>query len=182
MTSSINRRAILAATGACCYAAMTTSAYAQLRQQAGRTGRPLYTIDALDRMLPEASDPNYRVIMEEAARDPRAFVRARFTFSAEQEASLQAIPDADIAALRNLIRNSMARGLRLRTAPVAAARLHEASDQGGCQKFGNWLTGSDGGVGDLNKPLQDASAELVVLHVSPTARDAILRSARREAH
>ena len=40
------------------------------------------------------------------------------------------------------------------------AQLKEATDQSGCHKFGNWLTGSDGGVGDLSKQLQDTSAEL----------------------
>jgi len=42
-----------------------------------------------------------------------------------------------------------------------AAELKEAGDASQkCQKFGNWLTGSDGGVSDLNKSLQDKSAEL----------------------
>ena len=39
-------------------------------------------------------------------------------------------------------------------------KLKEATDQGGCQKFGNWLTGSDGGVSSLNEQIQNQSAEL----------------------
>jgi hypothetical protein len=40
------------------------------------------------------------------------------------------------------------------------AQLKEATDQGGCQKFGNWLTGSDGGVSELSEKLQSTSADL----------------------
>jgi ABC-type transporter Mla subunit MlaD len=39
-------------------------------------------------------------------------------------------------------------------------QLKEATDQGCGAKFGNWLTGSDGGVSDLSQQIQDMSAEL----------------------
>jgi len=39
-------------------------------------------------------------------------------------------------------------------------KLKEAADPGGGRKFGNWLSGSDGGVGKLNKGLMGGSAEM----------------------
>ncbi len=180
------RRLFLVAAGAACYAAMTPEAYAQLRAVARRTDKPLFTTEALNRMIPAPGAANYQAWMAEASADPRGFVRAHFTLSAEQDADLTAIPDADIAALQAFMRQTAANNLPFAAAPAPAQSGGGAqSDQNGCQKFGNWLTGSDSGVGDTGDHMQSGSAEMreVTLHVNIAARDAILqRGAQRAGH
>lgn len=41
-----------------------------------------------------------------------------------------------------------------------SADLQEASDQSGWDSFVNWLSGSDGGVGDLQADIETAQAEM----------------------
>jgi hypothetical protein len=99
-----NRRWLVTA-GAACFAGMSTSAIAQDIRRAQLTGRPIFTADAFNRMVPAAGRER-RTFLTAFASDPRGFVRGRFTLNAQQEAELVSIPDSEIANLQGLLRRA----------------------------------------------------------------------------
>jgi hypothetical protein len=102
-----SRRWLIAA-GAACFAGMTPAALAQDVRRARQSGRPLFTAEALNRMIPAPSDRNHRAFLLDAANDIRAFVRSRFTLTAQQEAELARIPDNELAGLQAMLRRAAA--------------------------------------------------------------------------
>jgi hypothetical protein len=102
----MNRRALLSVGALSCFSAMTATAFAQLRANATLSGKPLLTIDNLNAAIPPLNDPRRSAVLLEAARDPRSFVRSRFTLSPAQEVEIVGISAANMAALQQTLRTA----------------------------------------------------------------------------
>ncbi len=78
--------------------------------QSRRTGKPLFgtrECDSLNRLVPAAPGPEYRRLLEEAVADPKAFLTARFTFTARQQSALAAVTPDEIRAIQSALRTAL---------------------------------------------------------------------------
>jgi hypothetical protein len=152
---------MLIAAGAACYASMSTTAYAQLRATTRMTGKPLFTIAALNAAIPGRRDPHYQLVFAEISRDPRAFVLARFTLTPEQQAQMNAISNSEMGSLGALFRNAAAHGQGVR------AEARETSNKGCGEMFFRSLVGDDAGAGEISNRTEQSAADMrVSLHLN----------------
>ena len=87
--------------------------------EAQEAGKPLLTEKGLNALVP-ANKPSgkeledYRRTLEEAGRDPKAFVRKRFHLTKEQERKLDSLTASDLEAIRRALETARAKDQRLR--------------------------------------------------------------------
>jgi len=107
-TSVIHRRLFVAGAALGCFATMSAAAFAQVRAAARQSGRPLLTAASLNAAIPRPTDPRHGEFLLEAARDLRAFLRARFTLTESQELEIASFSQGEISALQQALRTAAA--------------------------------------------------------------------------
>lgn len=110
----LNRRWVIAAGSAACFAGISRDAVAQVIRRAAASGLPVLTEASLNAMIPLPGEPNYAELIGEAARDIRSFLRAHFTLTEQQEKEIASISDGSRRLAGELLRRSAAGRWRLR--------------------------------------------------------------------
>lgn len=110
----LNRRWVIAAASAACFAGMGRDALAQVLRRAAQSGRPALTEASLNAMIPLPEDPDFDEVLGEAARDLRSFLSARFTLTDQQEKEIGSISDGSLRLTGTLLRRSAEGRWRLR--------------------------------------------------------------------
>lgn len=126
--TAVNRRSLVAGGAAGCLALMTSGELAQARAAAQQSGKPILTTESLNAAIPPPNSPRHRTVLLEAARDPRAYLRAHFTLTPAQEAEIASISQGHLDALQASLRSAAA---SRQPVNVAINKLTPAAAAGG---------------------------------------------------
>lgn len=102
----LNRRWVIAAGSAACFAGIGRDALAETLRRAAASGLPMLSEASLNAMLPLPEEADYAEVLGEAARDIRSFLRAHFTLTAEQEKEIGTISDGSRRLAGALLKRS----------------------------------------------------------------------------
>ena len=102
----LNRRWVIAAGSAACFAGLSRSALAETLRRAAASGLPLLSEASLNAMIPSPEEPDYAEVLGEAARDIRSFLRAHFTLTAGQDEAIGTISDGSRRLAGALLKRS----------------------------------------------------------------------------
>ena len=90
---------------------------------AKKSGKPLFSPEALNALFPAKLNNDYKKLLTEAQSDPQSFVRNHFTLTAEQEKSLAALTADDVSSLKQGIGTALHEDLRIQSSCGASAKL-----------------------------------------------------------
>lgn len=110
----LNRRWVIAAGSAACFAGIGRDALAQVMRRSTASGLPLLSEASLNAMIPVPENPDFAEVMDEAARDIRSFLRTHFTLTPEQEKEIASISDGSRRLAGALLKRSAAGRWRVR--------------------------------------------------------------------
>lgn len=122
----LNRRWVIAAGSAACFAGIGRDALAQVMRRATASGLPLLSEASLNAMIPLPEDPDFAEVIGEAARDIRSFLRAHFTLTPEQEKEIGSISDGSRRLAGALLKRSAAGKWRVRVQVQIGELVDEA--------------------------------------------------------
>jgi hypothetical protein len=125
----LNRRDLLgsALTGAVVLAGCTCLGLKDALAFAKKSGKPLFSPEALNALFPAKLNGDYKKLLTEAQSDPQSFVRNHFTLTADQEKGLAALTSDDLSSLKLGIGTALHEDLRIQSACGGSAKLPTGS-------------------------------------------------------
>lgn len=123
--NKLNRRELLgtAITGAAVLAGYSCLGLKDAVAQYRKTGRPVFSVAALNELFGGTPNAQYKQLLTEAERDPKGFVRSHFTLTAAQEKDLNELTPQDLAKIREAAGTAQRENLRFRSDCGVGVRL-----------------------------------------------------------